>query len=135
LANGWIRLFTNYERKMRDFRKLEIWNEGILIAKEIYLISEKLPNDERFGLKSQIQRAVVSIPSNIAEGAGRSSEKEFKHYLEIALGSSFELETQLILIKDIILKDTKVTEELFSKLSVLQKKINAFISKINKELK
>jgi len=102
----------------------------MLFVKEIYLISEWLPDDEKFGLKSQIQRAAVSIPSNIAEGASRSSEKEFKHYLEIALGSAFEVETQLLIINDLLLVDQNLSEEIFNLLSKIQKQLNALITKI-----
>jgi len=73
----------------------------MILVKRIYLTTNKLPNDERFGLTSQINRCSVSIPSNIAEGSGRTSEKEFLHFLNIAISSSYELETQLILVEDI----------------------------------
>jgi len=82
---------------MRNFRDLKVWTESMDIAKSVYSILNSLPEFEKFGLCSQISRAAVSIPSNIAEGCGKSSNKEFKRYLEIALGSSYELETQLIL--------------------------------------
>jgi four helix bundle protein len=62
---------------MRDFRKLDIWKNGIALVKKVYQLTEKLPPEEKFGLKSQITRAAVSVPSNIAEGCGRSSEIEF----------------------------------------------------------
>lgn len=80
---------------MRNYRELEIWKNGISIVEKIYAISAKLPSDERFGLRSQINRASISIPSNIAEGCSRNSEIEFKRFLEIAMGSLFEVETQL----------------------------------------
>ena len=86
---------------MRDFRKLKIWEQGIEIVKEVYKLSQKLPSEEKFGLKSQITRAAVSIPSNIAEGSSRNSEIEFKRFLEIAIGSLFEVETQLIIIQEL----------------------------------
>ena len=76
---------------MRNFRKFKIWKQGIDIVKETYKIAQKLPTDEKFGLKSQITRAAVSIPSNIAEGSSRNSEIEFKRFLEIAIGSLFKL--------------------------------------------
>ena len=84
---------------MRNFRKLNIWNQGIDLAVRAYELSKQLPIEERYGLKSQITRAVVSIPSNIAEGCSRTSENEFKRFLEISLGSSFELETDLIIVE------------------------------------
>ena len=82
---------------MHDYKKLDVWKLAMEFAKEIYEVTESLPADERFGLTSQIKRCAVSIPSNIAEGAGRNSKKEFAHFLSIALGSTFELETQLLL--------------------------------------
>lgn len=82
---------------MRNFRTLDIWKNGIEIVKQIYALCDKLPSEEKFGLKSQITRASVSIPSNIAEGCSRNSDIEFKRFLEIAMGSLFETETQLII--------------------------------------
>ncbi|MFD2724853.1 four helix bundle protein [Hyunsoonleella rubra] len=82
---------------MRDFRKLDIWKNGIELVKQVYQLSDKLPSDEKFGLRSQLTRASVSVPSNIAEGRSRNSEVEFKRFLEIAMGSLFEIETQLII--------------------------------------
>lgn len=85
---------------MRNFRKFEIWKQGIELVKLIYEVVKLLPKEENFGLKSQLSRAVVSVPSNIAEGCSRNSEIEFKRFLEIALGSLFEVETQLIIIRN-----------------------------------
>lgn len=86
---------------MRDFRKLEIWKNGIELVKQVYQLSDKFPSEEKFGLRSQITRASVSVPSNIAEGCSRNSEIEFKRLLEIAIGSLFEVETQLIIAKEL----------------------------------
>ena len=88
-----------------NFRDLEIWKGAFLIVQKVYEISGMLPDTEKFGLKSQIQRCSVSIPSNIAEGSGRTSDKEFLHFLNISQGSSYELETQLLLIQKIYLID------------------------------
>ena len=86
---------------MRDFRKLQVWRQAVELVTKIYEISAQLPDTEKYGLRSQIQRAAVSIPSNIAEGASRHSEAEFRYFLEIAIGSTFELETQMILAKNL----------------------------------
>ncbi len=83
---------------MHKIKDLKIWLKSIELTKVIYLLVSELPPDEKFGLTSQIKRSAVSIPSNIAEGAGRNSQKEFKHFLSIANGSAYELQTQLILL-------------------------------------
>jgi len=83
---------------MRDFRKLEIWKDSIQLVEEVYSITRKFPDTEKFGLTSQMNRSAISIPYNIAEGCSRSSIIEFSRFLEIALGSSFELETQLEIV-------------------------------------
>ncbi|AJR03465.1 four helix bundle protein [Siansivirga zeaxanthinifaciens] len=92
---------------MHRVEDLKIWNKSIKLTKAVYLLIANLPLDEKFGLTSQIKRSVISIPSNIAEGAGRNSQKEFKHFLSIANGSAYELQTQLLLIieLDLITKD------------------------------
>ncbi|SIR17452.1 four helix bundle protein [Maribacter ulvicola] len=82
---------------MNNYRELHIWNKGMQLVEDVYFLVKKLPDDEKFGLISQIKRCSVSIPSNIAEGAGRNSKKEFARFLSIANGSTTELETQLIL--------------------------------------
>ena len=79
---------------MRNFRILQIWQKGVQLVKEMYKLSALLPDVEKYGLKSQICRAAVSIPSNIAEGCSRHSAIDYKRFLKIAGGSSFELETQ-----------------------------------------
>ncbi len=83
---------------MHKIEELIIWKKSIELSKAAYLITTELPSDEKFGLNSQIKRSSISIPSNIAEGAGRNSNKEFKHFLSIANGSAYELQTQLILL-------------------------------------
>lgn len=83
---------------MNKFEDLHIWKKSMDLVEQVYLLSNELPTDERFGLISQIRRCSVSIPSNIAEGAGRNSKKEFIHFLAIANGSVSELKTQLFLI-------------------------------------
>jgi four helix bundle protein len=109
--------------KTHNFRELQIWKEAIQLVKEIYALTGTLNSEEKFGLVSQINRSAVSIPSNIAEGSGRSSDKEFSRFLEIAISSSYELETQLILVYEIY---SISTSDLIDKITSLQRKIGAF---------
>lgn len=119
---------------MRNFKELEIWSLGMEIVKEVYSLASNLPSQEKYGLISQITRAAVSIPSNIAEGCAKSSEKEFKLYLERALGSAFELETQILIIQEINTIELNKTEALISKLQLEQKKLGSFISSVKSRL-
>ncbi len=86
---------------MRNFRELEIWKDSIEIVKAIYSLTKELPDIEKYGLISQMNRCSVSIPSNIAEGCSKDSQKDFVRYLQIALGSTFELETQIVICKEL----------------------------------
>ena len=86
---------------MHKVEDLKIWKKSIELAKAVYLLVSGLSSDEKYGLNSQINRSSISIPSNIAEGAGRNSNKEFKHFLSIANGSTYELQTQLILLTEL----------------------------------
>jgi len=86
---------------MHNFKELIIWQKSIELSKLVYQIALQLPEDEKYGLSSQIKRSAVSIASNIAEGAGRNSDKEFKQFLSISHGSCTELETQLILCNEL----------------------------------
>lgn len=86
---------------IKDYKDLEIWKNGIELVKEIYKLTKDFPDKEIYGLTSQMRRSAVSVPSNIAEGFRRQHSKEFKQFLSIALGSLAELETQLILSKEL----------------------------------
>lgn len=110
---------------MRDFRKYDIWTDSIEFVDDVYTFVEAFPNTEKYGLSSQITRSAVSIPSNIAEGASRNSEKDFARFLEIALGSAFELETQLIIAERRKYMSASNLEESILKLTSLQKRIYA----------
>lgn len=121
--------YNRYLLDMRhNFRELSSWKVSFDLVKEVYLISSKLPNDEKFGLKSQIQRCSVSIPSNIAEGSGRTTDKEFIYFLNIAISSAYELETQLLLCSDLF--GVEVTE-LIGKLEEIQRMIGGLKRKLN----
>ena len=82
---------------MKNFKQLRIWQKGFDIAVKSFKLTALFPNEQRFGIASQVTRAAVSIPSNIAEGSSRSSEKDYNRFLEISLGSTYELETQLLI--------------------------------------
>jgi four helix bundle protein len=106
-----------------NFRELKIWQRSMNVAKEVYFFTEKLPSEEKFGLKSQINRAAVSVAANIAEGSGRTTTKEFQHFLDIAISSSFELETELLLASDIFSLEV---ENLIIEINETQKMIAGF---------
>jgi four helix bundle protein len=84
-------------QKIKTYRDLEIWQKGILIVKDVYSTTEKFPTSETYGLSLQMRRAAISIPSNVAEGFRRNSNREFNRYLSIAQSSVAELETQIII--------------------------------------
>ncbi len=97
---------------------------------EVYKITAAFPNEERYGLTSQIKRSAVSIPSNISEGAGRNSSKEFNNFIAIANGSSFELQTQLILAERLGLGNRDITDKILAELDILQKMSVGFQRKL-----
>ena len=110
---------------MRDFKKYDVWQLSHLLTLEIYKLTSLFPKEEMYGLTSQIRRATSSIPTNISEGCGRNSDKEFNQFLNIALGSANETEYLIILSKDL----NYISEEQFSD---LDSKINTIKSKIYK---
>lgn len=95
------------------------------LVKLVYEICLSFPKQEIYGLSSQMKRCAVSIPSNIAEGASRSSEKEFKRFIEIALGSSFELETQIILSNELQFLSSSKMDEIVQKTNIIQKQMSS----------
>ena len=115
---------------MRDFRNLEIWHKAVDAAVSVSALCDGFPQYELFALGDQLRRASVSIASNIAEGCSRKSTAEFAHYLEIAMGSAFEVETQLLIAR----KRNYITEEKYSatvsELQSLQRQLNAFLFKV-----
>jgi four helix bundle protein len=101
---------------MHNFEKLKIWQKAMDVAVEVYNVSLLLPVDEKFNLIHQIKKCAVSIPSNIAEGSGRNSNKEFIQFLGIANGSTFELITQLILAKRLSLASEDIIQPIINQL-------------------
>ncbi len=110
---------------MRNFRDLEVWKNGIELVEEIYTVLDTFPSSERFALSAQISRSVVSIPSNIAEGCSRESQKDFSRFLQISLGSSYELETQLIIAEKVGYIAEEKLQNTLKKLGELQRSIHA----------
>ena len=93
-SGGWLLVVGGGDMKVKRYEELVVWQKAMLLAKRVYCVQKKLPKEEIYGLGDQIRRAAVSIPSNIAEGFGRDTDKEFKHFLSIARGSLFETKTQ-----------------------------------------
>ena len=114
--------------KIQSHKDLIVWQKSFALVKQVYLLCKLLPDSENYGLKSQMQRSALSIPSNIAEGFGRHSKKYFKHFPLIAYGSACELETQLLLAHDVYGLDQAQAiaqlEERFKMLRVLIKKLD-----------
>lgn len=113
---------------MHNYKNLKVWQLAMELAEELYRLSAELPSDEKFGLVSQMRRCVVSIASNIAEGTGRNTDKDFSRFLNLALGSAFELETQLLLsVRLGYLNQNK--PEVLNKVNQVQKMLHSLISK------
>jgi len=115
---------------MRNFREYEIWHIGMGLVTSVYKCSKALPSEERYGLQSQIRRSAVSMPSNIAEGCSRNSDAEFARFLEIALGSAFELETQLLAAQRIQYLSEEELKDIFEALNKFQRKTNTLLSRL-----
>jgi four helix bundle protein len=118
-----------------NFKELKIWQKSRILAKELFLLTRKFPKDERYELVSQMRRAAISIPSNIAEGAGRNSNREFRRFLDIALSSAYELETQLIISSDLGYVSEEEWFNINSLIEEIQKMIIGFRRSIDKQIK
>ena len=116
---------------MHNYNNLHIWQQAMDLVEEIYKLTASFPIEEKFGLVSQMTRAAVSIPSNIAEGAGRNSDKDFAHFISIAIGSLYELNTQIVLSERLGYINQSQSQELQKKLDNLQRKSVSFKSKLN----
>lgn len=108
---------------MNHFKELRVWQKSVDVAADIYSVVNQFPAEEKYGLSSQITRSAVAISSNIAEGAGRNTEKDFHHFLGIALGSAYELETQLIIGHRILYIDKNVFEDVSKNIHEIQRMI------------
>ena len=116
---------------MHNYKELEVWKESIKFCPEIYKLVRKLPEEEKFGLISQLKRAVISIPSNIAEGSAKSSDKHFIIFLENSLGSCYEIETQLLVCVELSFITDIEYNQIMVKLFSIIKKLIKFIKYLN----
>lgn len=117
--------------KRHNFKELKIWHAAMELVKEIYDVTNDFPKSELYGLTQQIRKCAVSVPSNIAEGCGRGTDAQLAHFLDIAQGSAFELETQLYLANQLNFLDKEKTDLLVTKLTTLQKMIDGFKNRIS----
>lgn len=112
------------------FQKLIVWQKGILLTKKIYLVTKTFPKEEMFGLTDQLKRSSVSIPSNIAEGYGRNTRTDYKRFLSIALGSVYELQTQIVISNDLNLISKNDFTELISLAIEIDRMLYTMIKKL-----
>ncbi len=115
---------------MRDFKKLKVWSDSHQIVLQIYKLSKQFPKEELFGMTSQIRRSAASVPYNIAEGCGRSSEKELRRFCDIAMGSASELEYQTFLAHELQYLKQAEYKILADEIVLFKKRLNAFIQKL-----
>ena len=115
---------------MRDFRKLKVWEKAHHFTLQVYKITKNFPSDERFGLTTQLRRAAASVPTNIAEGCGRDSEKELARFMSISAGSTSEVEYQLILARDLNYIQNETYRELDQQANEVKRMLNGFIKKL-----
>jgi len=119
---------------MHNYKELKVWQKAMENAKKVFQATALFPTSEKYGLSSQMNRCAVSIPSNIAEGAGRISQKEFAQFLSIATGSAYELETQILLVHSFEFINNEIQEELLLSTTELQKMLYKLRSTIKESL-
>jgi four helix bundle protein len=118
---------------IRSYKDLLIWQKGFEIVISTYKLTKAFPQEELYALTSQIKRAAVSIPSNIAEGYGRNTDKSFSHFIDISRGSLYELETQLLIAKELeFIQDLNLFNHVISMINEESKMINAFYNSLSK---
>jgi len=115
---------------MKDFRSLKVWEKSHSISLEIYKLTKDFPREEQFNLTSQLRRSITSIPTNIAEGCGRGSDKDFKRFVQIAMGSASEAEYLILLCKDLNYISDKEFDKLILKIQEIKKMLSSLISKL-----
>ena len=120
------------DKKARNFRNYKVWQDAVDYASKVYKVTSDMPWFEKKGLCDQLQRAVVSISSNIAEGSAKPSDAEFAHFLDTALGSAFEVETQLQIAKNVGYINEELYINLLTEINNIEKQINGLINNIRK---
>lgn len=115
---------------IKSYKELIVWQKAIQLVKEVFILTDKFPKSELYGLVSQLRRAAVSIPSNIAEGYGRKTKKEYAQFYAIAYGSSLELETQIIIAKELRFADIKDFAKVDLLLGEVLRMLNSMTSKM-----
>lgn len=118
------------EGKTRNFRNYQVWHDAVEYASHVYKITTAMPWFEKKGLCDQLQRAVVSISSNIAEGSAKPSDADFARFLDTALGSSYEVETQLLIAKNIGYINVEIYKDLSIRLQEIEKQLTGFIRQV-----
>mgnify|MGYP000318371464 CR=1 FL=1 len=111
---------------MHNYRELKIWQKSIELTQSVYQLTFDLPSNEKFGLVSQLQRASVSVASNIAEGSSRDSQKEFNYFLSLAIGSLFEIDTQIVIAKSLGFIKEKESDKILNQVLELIKMTRGF---------
>jgi four helix bundle protein len=118
---------------MRNFKKLHIWSKAMDLTIDIYNQTKPFPKEERFALTNQIRRSSVSIPSNISEGCGRRTIPDQAHFMDIAIGSSFELETQILLAKKLGYLSEEEAEKTLNEITFIQVALTNYVSKLRNQ--
>lgn len=121
------------EGNTRNFREYKVWQDAVEFATNVYSVASEMPWFEKKGLCDQLQRAAVSVSSNIAEGSAKPSDIEFAKYLDIALGSAYEVETQLLIAKKIGYIKVPLYEKLLNSIQAIEKQLTGFIRAIRKK--
>ena len=116
---------------MKNFKELRIWQKGMDIAVDCFNVTELFPKEEKFGLSLQIRKCGISIPSNIAEGSSRKSEKDYSRFIEISLGSAYELETQLLIAQRVNFGNPEQLAKVLADVNDEQKMLMGFGNKLN----
>ncbi len=125
-------LMAESSKKMRDYKKFLVWEKSHQLTLDVYYNLTSFPKDELFGLISQMKRSSSSIPTNIAEGCGRNSDKDFCRFLYVAFGSANELEYQILLSIDLKFIEFENGQKLLFQVEEIKKMLNSLISKLNK---